>query len=155
PSLKLIMRVTGFSSVEEIDELESIEIADGTITALPFLGEHADLNIRAKMAYLVNLKGKSVLMAADSNNLEPELYRRVHDLFGSIETLFLGMECDGAPMSWLYGPLLTQPLPRKNDQSRRLNGSNYEKAMSIVELLKPKEVYVYAMGQEPWLTFLT
>jgi L-ascorbate metabolism protein UlaG (beta-lactamase superfamily) len=155
PSLKLIMRVTGFDNVEEIDELESIEIAGGTITGLPFLGEHADLNIRAKIAYLIEVNGKSILLAADSNNIEPELYGRLHELFGNIDVLFLGMECDGAPMSWLYGPLFTQPLARKNDQSRRLNGSNYEKAISIVDLLKPQGVYVYAMGQEPWLTFLT
>jgi hypothetical protein len=65
------------------------------------------------------------------------------------------MECDGAPMSWLYGPLLTKPLTRKMDQSRRFDGSDYEKAKDIVDRLKPTEVYVYAMGQEPWLTFLT
>ncbi len=27
--------------------------------------------------------------------------------------------------------------------------------MEIVDIIRPKEVYVYAMGQEPWLTFLT
>jgi hypothetical protein len=27
--------------------------------------------------------------------------------------------------------------------------------MGIVERLRPKQVYVYAMGQEPWLTYLT
>ncbi len=155
PSLKLIMRTTGFDNVSEIDDLESIKIAGGTITGLPFLGEHADLNIRAKVAYRIEVKGKSILLAADSNNIEPELYEHLHELFGDVEVLFLGMECDGAPMSWLYGALLTQPLARKNDQSRRLNGSNYEKAISIVDLLKPQAVYVYAMGQEPWLTFLT
>lgn len=155
PSLKLIMRTTGFANAEEIDELERIEVPGGAITGLPFLGEHADLNIRAKMAYLVELKGKSILLAADSNNIEPELYARLHEVLGEVEVLFLGMECDGAPMSWLYGPLFTQPIARKNDQSRRLNGSNYEKALGIVDLLKPQEVYVYAMGQEPWLTFLT
>lgn len=58
-------------------------------------------------------------------------------------------------MSWLYGPLLTKPLARKMDQSRRFDGSNYEKAREIICQLSPKEVYVYAMGQEPWLTYLT
>ncbi|HKY27462.1 MAG TPA: hypothetical protein VJM12_05900, partial [Pyrinomonadaceae bacterium] len=67
----------------------------------------------------------------------------------------LGMECDGGPLSWLYGPLITKPLSRKIDQSRRLNGSNFERAIDIVNRLHPKQVYVYAMGQEPWLTFLT
>jgi hypothetical protein len=65
------------------------------------------------------------------------------------------MECDGGPLSWLYGPLLTKPLLRKFDQSRRLNGSNCERGISIVNLFNPRNVYVYAMGQEPWLTYLT
>ena len=50
---------------------------------------------------------------------------------------------------------MTKPLSRKVDQSRRLNGSNFERAIDIVNRLHPKQVYVYAMGQEPWLTFLT
>jgi hypothetical protein len=37
------------------------------------------------------------------------------------------------------------------DESRRLSGSNFEQGRSIVELFDCKEVYVYAMGQEPWL----
>ena len=50
---------------------------------------------------------------------------------------------------------MTKPLLRKMDQSRRLDGSDHAKVLEIVERLKPSEVYVYAMGQEPWLTFLT
>jgi len=69
--------------------------------------------------------------------------------------VFLGMECDGAPMSWLYGPLMTKPLARKMDQTRRFDGSDYEKGISLINCLHPKQVYIYAMGQEPWLTFLT
>jgi len=135
--------------------METVPIPDGTITGLPFLGEHADLNIRTKIAYLVNLKGKTVLGAADSNNIEPMLYRRIREVVGGVDVLFLGMECDGAPMSWLYGPLLTKPLARKMDQSRRFDGSNFEKGIDIVNQTNPKQVYVYAMGQEPWLTYLT
>jgi len=155
PSLKLILRTTGFDNAYEIDELETIEIPGGTIVGLPFLGEHCDLNVRTKLAYRVELQGNSILLAADSNNLESRLYHHVHELFGDIDVLFLGMECDGAPMSWLYGPLFTSPISRKDDQSRRLNGSTYEKGIGIVNILKPKQVYVYAMGQEPWLKFLT
>jgi hypothetical protein len=65
------------------------------------------------------------------------------------------MECDGGPFSWLYGPLLTKPLSRKHDLSRRLNGSNCRRGMGIIDCLRPKQAYVYAMGQEPWLTYLT
>jgi L-ascorbate metabolism protein UlaG (beta-lactamase superfamily) len=155
PSLKLVLKNIGFRQVMEIDEMETIEVEDGAVTGLPFLGEHADLNIRTKMAHLVTLRGKSILCAADSNNIEPRLYEHVHQLVGDVDVVFLGMECDGGPLSWLYGPLLTKPLARKQDQSRRLSGSNHERGLGIIDCLCPSQVYVYAMGQEPWLTYLT
>jgi hypothetical protein len=65
------------------------------------------------------------------------------------------MECDGAPLSWLYGPLLTKKLPRDMDGSRRLAGSDCSKGLSLVDIFNPKELYVYAMGQEPWLEFIS
>ncbi|MDJ0732646.1 MAG: MBL fold metallo-hydrolase [Nostocaceae cyanobacterium] len=155
PSLKLMLKKLGFKKVIELDEIEDIQIPGGTITGLPFLGEHADLNIRTKIAYLVNIKGNSMVIAADSNNIENKIYQHIYNYFGGIDFLFLGMECEGAPLSWLYGSLLTKQLPRKMDQSRRFDGSNCEKAMKIVEQLSPKQVYVYAMGLEPWLTYIT
>jgi L-ascorbate metabolism protein UlaG (beta-lactamase superfamily) len=155
PSLKLILQSIGFKNLYEADEMESIPVAGGAITCLPFLGEHADLDIRTKLAYLVTLGGKTVVCAADSNNIEPRLYEHLRDLVGEVDILFLGMECDGAPMTWLYGALLTKPLSRKMDQSRRFDGSDFRKGIGVVDLLKPKQVYVYAMGQEPWLTYLT
>jgi len=155
PSLKLLLQTLGFTNVYDLDELESIEVAGGSITGLPFFGEHADLNIRTKLGYRIELDRKSILLLADSNNIEPHLYRHLREVVGSADIIFLGMECDGAPMSWLYGPLLTTPLSRKNDQSRRFDGSTADKGMLIVDELQPSEVYVYAMGQEPWCTFLT
>ncbi len=155
PSLKLVLQNIGFKGVIEIDELESISVEGGEITGLPFLGEHADLGVRTKIAYLITLNGKSVLCAADSNNIEPKLYEYLSQVTKSVDVLFLGMECDGAPLGWIYGPYRVRPLARKMSQSRRLNGSNYERAIQIVDQLKPKEVYVYAMGQEPWMTFVT
>jgi L-ascorbate metabolism protein UlaG (beta-lactamase superfamily) len=151
PSLRLMLEHTGFRDVVELDELQRLPIPGGAITGLPFLGEHSDLAIQAKLAHLVQLGGKSLLMAADSNAIEPRLYELLREAVGTIDVLFLGMECEGGPMSWMYGPLLTQPLPRKMDQSRRLNGSNCARASEIVKQLSPREVYVYAMGQEPWL----
>jgi L-ascorbate metabolism protein UlaG (beta-lactamase superfamily) len=155
PSLRLVLRRVGFRRVQEIDEMETIEVAGGTIRALPFMGEHGDLHIRTKTAYLVSLGGRSLLMVADSNNIEPRLYERVHALVGDVDVLFVGMECDGGPLSWLYGPLLTRPLSRKMDQSRRFDGSDGDKALALVDTLGIRQVYVYAMGQEPWLKYLT
>jgi L-ascorbate metabolism protein UlaG (beta-lactamase superfamily) len=153
PSTKRVLENIGFRNVFEIDEMETIDVPEGSITGLPFFGEHCDLNIGTKAAHLIKLKNRTFLLAADSNNIEPELYRHLFELVGGIEVLFLGMECDGAPMSWLYGPLLSKPLDRKMDQSRRFSGSNYEKGMQIVDCFNCEEVYVYALGQEPWLTY--
>ena len=154
PSIKLILKHTGFSSLIELREMETITLEDGEIIALPFLGEHSDLNIQSKLSYCIELKGKKFLFAADSNNLEPTLYEHIFDSIGSIDMLFLGMECDGAPLSWLYGPLLSSPLKRTYDRNRTLSGSNYEKAWAIVEKSNCKKAYIYAMGQEPWLNYV-
>lgn len=154
PSLKLLLRQIGFTSVYEMDEMETLELAGAEITGLPFLGEHADLDIRSKLAYLCRVGRHSLLFAADSCNVEPRLYERVQEAVGDIDAAFIGMECDGAPLSWVYGPLLTRPLDRKMDQSRRLAGSNYERAVDIVNRFHCRDAYVYAMGQEPWLNYI-
>ncbi|MEI6187804.1 MAG: MBL fold metallo-hydrolase [Alphaproteobacteria bacterium] len=154
PSIKLILKHTGFSSLIELKEMEDIALNDGAIIALPFFGEHSDLNVQSKLSYCIQLKGKKFLFAADSNNLDPSLYDHIFDYIGSIDMLFLGMECDGAPLTWLYGPLLTIPLKRSHDQNRTLSGSNFIKAWAIAEKSHCKKAYVYAMGQEPWLNYI-
>jgi L-ascorbate metabolism protein UlaG (beta-lactamase superfamily) len=155
PSIKLLLEHTGFRNVIEATEMEEFETRNVRITALPFLGEHADLDIRSKTAWLVKIGPHALIFAADSCNIEPRLYQHIHRDVGDVDVLFLGMECDGAPLTWLYGPLLTKPTERTIDDSRRLSGSNFEQGRSIVELFNCKEVYVYAMGQEPWLNYIT
>ena len=154
PSLRLLLRQCGFRNVIEVSEMEQIPFEHGSITAVPFLGEHGDLNVLTKSAYLVRVDDHSLLFAADSCNVSPKLYEHIHREIGDVEVFFVGMECDGAPVSWIYGPLLTQRLERPKDHSRRLAGSNYDRALNIVEQLNCREVYVYAMGQEPWLNYV-
>jgi L-ascorbate metabolism protein UlaG (beta-lactamase superfamily) len=154
PSLKLILKNIGCQNVIELDEMESVEWENGSITALPFFGEHSDLNIRCKAAHLVRVGNRSLLFAADSCNLEPRLYERLQAEVGNVDAIFLGMECDGAPLSWLYGPLLTKKIERAVDESRRLAGSNFDQAIDIVRRFNTKSVFVYAMGQEPWLGYI-
>lgn len=151
PDLKRILRVLGFHDVVELDDLESVETPGGTITALPFLGEHGDIRIRTKCGWLLDLDGKRVLFAADSTNVSPELYAQVTAAVGQVDTVFIGMESVGAPVSWLYGPLFPERLERRIDAGRRLKGSNFEQGAAIVDALQASSVYVYAMGQEPWL----
>jgi len=154
PNLKLMFKHLGFNNIIEIDELEEIILPECTITGIPFLGEHGDLDIRTKVCYHVKFDDASILFAADSCNIEPCIYEKVYKIIGDIDILFLGMECDGAPVSWLYGPLLTEQLPREKDHTRRLAGSDYNKGIHLVDCFHPKEVYVYAMGQEPWLNHI-
>ena len=154
PSLRLLFQNCGFKNVIEIDELQEIHDGNVHITGLPFFGEHADLDIMTKLAWLVRIGSHSLLFAADSCNIEPQLYEHLHREIGNVDALFLGMECDGAPLSWLYGPLLTQKLDRAMDESRRLSGSNFDQGMHIVHTFHCREAYVYAMGQEPWLNYI-
>lgn len=154
PSLKLLLQNIGFPNVIELDELETIREGRTTIMGVPFLGEHADLDIRSKLGYLVRMRNHSLFFAADSCNIEPKLYEHIHRIVGDIDVLFLGMECDGAPLSWIYGPLITRRIPHTVDQSRRLSGSNYARGLDIVRRFNCKFVYIYAMGQEPWLNYI-
>jgi L-ascorbate metabolism protein UlaG (beta-lactamase superfamily) len=154
PSLKVLLNRCGFHNVVEVSEMEEIPFDRGSITAIPFLGEHGDLNVLTKSAYLVRVGWHSLLFAADSCNVSAKMYEHVHRETGDVDALFLGMECDGAPVSWIYGPLFTKRLERVKDHSRRLAGSNFERALAMVEQFRCKEVYVYAMGQEPWLNYI-
>jgi L-ascorbate metabolism protein UlaG (beta-lactamase superfamily) len=155
PSLKYMLESVGFTNILEIGEMESLNFADCNIIGVPFIGEHCDLNIQAKICHHVKIGKFSMLFVADSCNVEPRLYEHTQKVIGDVDVIFLGMECDGAPLTWLYGPLLSDNLSRDKDGSRRLAGSNYEKGIALVDVFNPKEVYVYAMGQEPWLEFIS
>ena len=155
PDLRLMFNNIGFDNVIAIDEMETIHDDIVNITGLPFTGEHSDLDIRTKSCYLVRINEFKLCFLADSRVLEPALYENIHNIVGDVDVLFLGMECDGAPLTWLYGPLLTTRLSREQDNSRRLSGSDCAKGMSLVDIFNPQEIYVYAMGQEPWLEFIS
>lgn len=155
PNLKLMFTNIGFTNVTELDELETLRFSDCEIIGVPFVGEHCDLNIKTKLCYHVRVGEFKIMFVADSCNVENRLYEYVQKLTGDADVVLLGMECDGAPMTWLYGPLLTEDLARDKDQSRRLAGSNYERGRRLVETFNPKEMYVYAMGMEPWLEFIS
>ena len=154
PSLQLALRHTGFANVQEVRDFDEIPIPGGRIVALPFLGEHHDLNVQSRATWRVEIGGRSIMAIADSGILDARLFDEVERLYGKSEVLFLGMECEGAPASWIYGPMFTKPLTREVDQSRRARGSNCAEAVSLIERLGFGSVYVYAMGQEPWLSHI-
>jgi hypothetical protein len=72
-----------------------------------------------------------------------------------VDALFIGLECVGAPLSWLYGPLLESRPAREADQERRVSGSDAAMAGEITRLVGARQVFAYAMGLEPWLRHLT
>lgn len=150
PSLALYLSHLGLPVVE-VDDFAEVEFPGGKVTATPFLGEHADLDIRAKSTYCVQFAGRTVFIGADSSGIDPGLYRYMRGHVGQVDVAFLGMECAGAPLTWLYGALLTQPITKKMSDSRTLSGSNAEQAAAIMTELGANEAYVYAMGEETWL----
>lgn len=154
PSMRLILRELGFENVRVLDHFESLELADGGVMSIPFTGEHGGLDIASKHALLVTLRDRRALFMVDSDAIDPKLSERIAERVGPIATVFLGMECAGAPMSWLYGPLFSKPPLRKNDQSRRFSGSDCERAWSAVTRFGCRRAFVYAMGQEPWMRHL-
>src|SRR5205807_1902637 len=93
------------------------------------------------------------LFAADSNCLDEKIYRNLRRSIGPVDTVFLGMECVGAPLSWLYGALLPFRLPRNHDQSRRTKACDSKAALALLRELGSSQAFVYAMGAEPWLEF--
>jgi L-ascorbate metabolism protein UlaG (beta-lactamase superfamily) len=156
PSLKTMLQALGFRHIHELGELEELRVADGiAVVSLPFLGEHADLDIRTKMVPLVRAQGRTFLFATDTTPIEPVLFDLVKDVCGDVDALFIGLECVGAPLSWLYGPLLRSPASREHDQSRRLKGADAVMADEIARRVGAGRVFAYAMGLEPWLKHLT
>jgi L-ascorbate metabolism protein UlaG (beta-lactamase superfamily) len=150
PSLALYLSSLGMN-VTEVDIFDEVPFPGGRLVATPFLGEHADLDILAKSTYWLQLAGRSIFVGADSSGVDPALYRHVRSHLGAVDMAFLGMECDGAPLTWLYKALLTRPVPKRMSDSRKLSGSNAEQAADIVTELGAREAYVYAMGEESWL----
>jgi L-ascorbate metabolism protein UlaG (beta-lactamase superfamily) len=154
PSIKLLYSTLGFKNIIELTELEKISEKGVVITGIPFIGEHHDLHVASKLCYHIKLGDYSILSVADSCNQSPEIYKHVQKVVGDVDVLFLGMECDGSPVSWVYGPFFTDMPERVKDHSRRGRGCNFNEGIDLVHRFNCKEVYVYAMGAEPWINYI-
>lgn len=151
PSLKLVLQHAGFTNVREVGELETVRVGAAEVTPLPFLGKHADLDVRTKLGFVVAAAGKRVMFLSEASAVEPRVYERIASLVGKTDVMFVGTS-EGGPMSWFYGPLFVRPLVRKNDLARRTDGSDAERALRLVDIFEPKTVYAYALGSEPWVS---
>lgn len=151
PSMKLILRQLGYHDVRVVSAFDTVQIGDCELTSLPFVGEHAGMNVNSKHSILAKAREQKFLFLVDSDLVDRELCVRLARRIGRVDALFVGMECHGAPLTWLYGPLLSKPITRRDDESRRLSGSDCERAWSAVAAFGCTAAYVYAMGQESWL----
>jgi L-ascorbate metabolism protein UlaG (beta-lactamase superfamily) len=149
-SLKLLAHRIGFRNVVEMDALENLPLLDGEITAVPFLGEHADL-AHGKTGYVIRLGKRNLLIGADSDCLDRQIYENVRRYVGRVDTVFLGTESVGAPLSWSYGPLLPRRPSREEEESRRQHGCDARRAIDILDVIGANRFYNYGMGMEPWL----
>ncbi|MDY1550017.1 MBL fold metallo-hydrolase [Luteibacter sahnii] len=154
PSMALVLRDMGFREIVTLRPFDRIQLAHGYLESLPFTGEHADLNIHSKHALALQLRGRKFLFLIDSDGRDLALYRRLSARLGPLDAMFIGMECHGAPLNWLYEPLLMKAVSRRNNESRRLSGANAERARNILQEVNTRRVFVYAMGQEPWMKFI-
>lgn len=152
-SLKLMTQKLGFREVVEMNPMEELALPGGAIVSIPFLGEHGDLP-HSKAGYVVRAGDERILFGADSDCLDERLYEHIRRLLGPIETVFLGMECVGAPLSWGCGsffPVKPDPI---QERTRRYKGCDSARGLRILEAVGARRVYNYAMGLEPWLEHL-
>jgi L-ascorbate metabolism protein UlaG (beta-lactamase superfamily) len=154
PCMRLALRELGFEHIDVLDCFERVELPGGHILSLPFTGEHADLSIYSKQAIVLAMGARKFMFLVDSDGRDVVLYQRIMRQVGPVDALFIGMECHGAPLNWLYEPLLGIPLNRRNNESRRLSGADSVRAWNILAEIKAPRVFVYAMGQEPWMQYI-
>lgn len=148
-SLRLLSRKLGFADVRELRPLESLPFDGGEIIGVPFLGEHADLAL-GKIGYVVRCGGEQMLFGADSDCLDRAVYDRVRRALGCIHSVFLAIEPEGAPLSWVNGPLLPHPPSPEIDRQRRYHACDVARALNLTEAVEAERAFVYAMGIEPW-----
>lgn len=128
PSLKDVLVGLGFRNVYETDPAETIDIDDITITCLPFLGEHGDLDVAGKCTWAVSRAGASVVCLADASPLDADIYASAVNSLGRIEAMFVGMKGEGSPLTFANGPYLAFTPTERQAATRRTNGAGLEGA---------------------------
>ncbi|WP_459780728.1 MBL fold metallo-hydrolase [Photobacterium sp. R1] len=154
PSLAKILKQIGFGNVIEVDPFEKIQGNTFQLHTLPFLGEHGDLRVDAKSSYYIETDSEQLLILSDSKFIQAEIYQYLLDNTLKVSKMFVGMECEGAPYTWLYEPVLNQGHQPEYAKNRRLTGCDCDETEQLIQLINPDSVFVYAMGLEPWLEYL-
>lgn len=151
-SLRHLGRHLGFKRVVDLETLETMDLpGGGKLTATPFYGEHGDILHGNKASFLVRTNGRSVLFAADSTCLDTDVFKRLRERYGVIDTVFMNTEINGAPISWPFDALFPKGRNTKLEKTRVCRGSNAEEGLAMLSTLGARRLYNYAMGLEPWL----
>lgn len=142
-----ILRVLGFTSVEELDAGVSTTIGDVTITGEPFVGESWGLDL-AKLTYLARTSsGRVFFFSADAAPM-PDVYDRLAE--ARVDFAFMGVSgCAEAyvmPRDLGYGNFYEDWIPDvlRNEWVRHCSGP--AEAMESVRRMKPKRAFGYAAG---------
>ena len=137
--------------VVEVDDFSGVEFPGGKVTATPFLGEHADLDIRAKSTYCVELADRKVFVGADSSGIDPVLYRYMRQPRGAGRH---GVPGHGVRRGAADVAVPGAADPAGIEEDERLAdavGIERGTGRAIMTELGAAEAYVYAMGEENWL----
>lgn len=151
-SLRLLARRLGFSRVVDLESLEALALpGGGRLSATPFHGEHGDILHGNKASYVLELEGRSVLVAADSTCLDEAVFERLHRTFGALDTVFMNTEITGSPIAWPFDALFPKVRDKVVEKTRLCRGSNADEGLRLLRIVGAKRLYNYAMGLEPWL----
>lgn len=137
--------------VLEVDSFETLGIdKDFSITSLPFQGEHSDL-ISPKATWLISASGKNLWFGADSRAIDISMHKFIRNKYGSLDGMFIGTVCEGSPLNRAY-PHFSSNTIEENSKSRTTKGADHNEIYEMIDALNPKNVYIYALGFEKWLS---
>jgi len=131
--------------------MEEIPFPQGSITALPFLGEHGDLTFLRNLFTSQDGQAQAPVRRRFLH-VSPEVYRRPDDVGDVDACLWNGMRwCTDVVDLWSIA--YAQSLSAKRSPRAWLVPTTNELSLSSSSFAA-KKVYVYALGQEPWLNYI-
>jgi hypothetical protein len=94
------------------------------------------------------------MFAADSNCFDVNAFEDIRTLVGAMDVLFVGTVTEGAPLTFVNGPLLSRAVSRAEAAARTTHGSDSAGVLKMIDALGARRVFVYAMGFERWMNHL-
>ena len=138
------LRALGFRNVIGVRVDEDLSLCGVRLRTLPFTGEHGALQVSSKISYLVEIRDRRFLFAADSTGHDPDSFN-LPDPLAHSDPLFIGLEPAGAEARWLYGPVLDL-LGAAGIGGERMRGATADEVLAVASRLGTKTVRIYAAG---------